>query len=162
VVLRSRVLAVVLAFLATAGMAVAQTGATATLRGQVRDPQGRAVSGAKVAVTSAATGLVREVPSDETGTFAITDLAPGDVTITVTAPNFSEHRYTDVTLRVGQTLDLPVALSVAGVNEAVTVAGASVGVVDTTQSVVAAVIGSQAIDKLPLNGRNFPRRPARC
>ena len=152
---RSRVLAVVFVFLATAGVAMAQTGATATVRGQVRDPQGRAVSGAKVAVTSAATGLVREAPADETGAFALTDLAPGDVTITVTAPNFAEQRYTDVVLRVGQTLDLQVALSVAGVNESVTVAGTSVGIVDTTRSVVDAVIGSQAIDRLPLNGRNF-------
>ena len=153
--LQRRVLAFVLMILALAGVAMAQTGATATLRGQVRDPQGRAVSGAKVTVTSAATGLVREAPSDETGAFAITDLAPGDVTITVTAPNFAEQRYTDVKLRVGQTLDLPVPLSVAGVNEAVTVAGTAVGVVDTSSSVVDAVIGSQAIDKLPLNGRNF-------
>jgi len=141
--------------LATAGVAMAQTGATATVRGQVRDPQGRAVSGAKVAVTSAATGLVREAPSNETGTFAITDLAPGDVTITVTAANFAEQKYTDVALRVGQTLDLQVALSVAGVNESITVAGSSVSAVDTSGSVVDAVIGSQAIDKLPLNGRNF-------
>jgi outer membrane receptor protein involved in Fe transport len=155
VVQRSRVLAAVFVFLATASVAMAQTGATATVRGQVRDPQGRAVSGAKVAVMSVATGLVREAPSDETGAFAITDLAPGDVTITVAAPNFAEQRYTDVKLRVGQTLDLPVALSVAGVNEAVTVAGTAVGVVDTSRSVVDAVIGSQAIDKLPLNGRNF-------
>src|SRR6185295_19237772 len=93
---RSRVLPVVFVFLATAGVAMAQTGATATVRGQVRDPQGRAVSGAKVAVTSAATGLVREAPAGETGAFALTDLAPGDVTITVTAPNFAEQRYTDV------------------------------------------------------------------
>ena len=152
---RSRVLAVVWVLLATAGVATAQTGATATVRGQVRDPQGRSVSGAKVAVTSAATGLVRQAPADETGAFALTDLAPGDVTITVTAPNFAEQRYTDVVLRVGQTLDLQVALSVAGVNESITVAGTSVGIVDTTRSVVDAVIGSQAIDRLPLNGRNF-------
>ena len=140
---RSRVLAVVWVLLATAGVATAQTGATATVRGQVRDPQGRSVSGAKVAVTSAATGLVRQAPADETGAFALTDLAPGDVTITVTAPNFAEQRYTDVVLRVGQTLDLQVALSVAGVNESITVAGTSVGIVDTTRSVVDAVIGSQ-------------------
>ena len=164
---RSRVLAVVFVFLATAGVAMAQTGATATVRGQVRDPQGRAVSGAKVAVTSAATGLVRQAPADETGAFALTDLAPGDVTITVTAPNFAEQRYTDVVLRVGQTLDLQVALSVAGVNESVTVAGTSVGIVDTTRSVVDAVIAlaghRQAAaqrPQLPRAGAARPRQRA--
>jgi outer membrane receptor protein involved in Fe transport len=148
-------LAAVLVVCATSDGVLAQTGSTATVRGQVRDPQGRIVPGAHVAVTSALTGLSHEVPADETGSFVLTDLAPGDVTVTVTATNFAEQRYTDVRLRVGQTVDLPVTLTLASVKESVVVSGDAVGIVDIARSVVDAVIPTKAIDNLPLNGRNF-------
>ena len=152
---RGRLLAAALMVLVIAGGAAAQTGATATLRGQVRDAQGRNVTAAHVAATSTLTGLTREAPVDVSGGFVLPDLAPGDFLIVVTAPGFAEQRYTDVSLRVGQTLDLPVALTVAGVKESIVVSGSGVGIVDTARSVVDAVISSTAIDRLPLNGRNF-------
>ena len=120
---RGRLITAVLTVLSIASVAAAQTGATATLRGQVRDAQGRNVAAAHVAVTSSLTGLTREAPVDASGSFVLSDLPPGDFLIVVTAAGFAEQRYTDVNLRVGQTLDLPVALTVAGVKESVVVSG---------------------------------------
>ncbi len=150
-----RVAAAVLIWIVGSAGAYAQSAATATLRGTVRDPMDRPVPAAHVKATAVQTGLARDAPVDAAGEFVLSDLAPGEYTITVTAQGFADQRYTDIRLRVGQTLDLPVELSLAGVKEAVVVPGSGVGVVDTARSVVDAVIPSQAIDRLPLNGRNF-------
>jgi hypothetical protein len=151
---RSGVLCV-LVLLSTVVRLQAQTGATATLRGEVRDAQGNAVPKAHVTVISTQTGSSREVPVDAAGNFVLADLPPGTVSVIVSADGFSEQRYTDVPLRVGQTFDLPVALAVAGVKESVSVEATALDVVNTTNSVVDAVITAPAIEKLPLNGRNF-------
>ena len=127
---------------------------TATLRGQVRDAQGAAVPSATVIVSSAATGLSRTAPTASDGTFVVANLPPGVVDLTVTARGFAEAKRTGLVLEVGQAAAVEIELTVAGVREAVDVAVSVTGV-DTTRSVVDAVIPSTAIEALPLNGRNF-------
>ncbi len=148
-------LAVLCLFLMSGGVLMAQAGATATLRGEVKDAQGNAVTKAQVTVTSLQTGLSRQTAVDRTGAFVLADLPPGTVSVLVAADGFAEQRYTDVPLRVGQTFDLPVVLAVAGVKESVSVSATTLDIVNTTSSVVDAVITAPAIEKLPLNGRNF-------
>ena len=57
-------------------------------------------------------------------------------------------------LEVGRTTTVDVDLKVGGVRETVDV-GVTASAVDTTHSVVDAVLPSTAIEALPLNGRNF-------
>jgi Carboxypeptidase regulatory-like domain/TonB dependent receptor len=127
---------------------------TATVRGRVRDSQGRPVAAASVTVTGRDTGLTRTVPVDGDGTFAVAGLPPTSVDVTIAASGFAEARRTGVVLEVGQTVTVDVDLAVAGVQERVEVA-TTAGGVDTTRSVVDAVIPATAIEALPLNGRNF-------
>ena len=126
---------------------------TATLRGQVRDAQGAAVPSASVNVSSA-TGLSRVVPTSGDGTFIVANLPPAVVDLTVTARGFAEAKRRGLVLEVGQTAAVEIELTVAGVRETVDVAVSVTGV-DTTRSVVDAIIPSSAIEALPLNGRNF-------
>lgn len=137
----------------TAGWA--QSGATSTIRGRVVDPQGSAVAGARVTATALATGWTREALSDPVGQFVVAGLPPGAYALEVSATGFAARRLESLAVNVGQVLDLPVALAVAGVREDVLVAAGSAGLVDTARSVVDAVLTPQAIDRLPLNGRNF-------
>ncbi len=140
---------------ASAGVAAAQTAATATLRGRIVDPQDRPVPGAHVTATAATTGWTRQVVSDEDGRYVLPDLPPDGFAVAVTAPGFAPQRYENLTLRVGQILDLDASLTVAGVREDVVVDASGAGLVDTARSVVDAVITGSSIDRLPLNGRNF-------
>jgi hypothetical protein len=149
---RRVVLGTVLAVLPVA-LAFAQ-GSTATLRGSVRDAQNNPVPAATVTVTQPDTGLSRVVPVSADGTFVVANLPPAAFDVTVAATGFGDASRTGVVLQVGQTVDLELALAVAGVREQVDVASSATGV-DTTRSVVDAVIPSAAIDALPLNGRNF-------
>ena len=76
------------------------------------------------------------------------------VDLTVSASGFAEAKRAGLVLEVGQTAAVEIELAVAGVRERVDVPVSVTGV-DTTRSVVDAVIPSTAIEALPLNGRNF-------
>ncbi len=127
---------------------------TAAVRGRVQDAQGRPVAAATVTITGAGTGLTRSVPVDADGSFVVAGLPPSTVDVQIAARGFAEARRTGVVLEVGQTVTIDVDLAVAGVQERVDVASTAGGV-DTTRSVVDAVIPATAIEALPLNGRNF-------
>ena len=135
------------------GLASAQT-TTATIRGVVHDPQGAPVPSATVAVSGRDTGISRSVQTATDGTFVIGSLLPSVVDLTVSAGGFAPVKRTGLVLEVGQTAAVDISLALAGVQERVDVA-ARAAAVDTSRSVVDAVIGSAAIEALPLNGRNF-------
>ena len=145
---------VALGWLAMATLAQAQTGATATIRGVVKDAQGGALPGAQVTVTYDDTGVTRQTAADGSGHFVVPELAPGVVTVTLSLQGFAEQQDNKVALLVGQTLELNTELKVGAVKETVVI-DAAFAPIDTSKSVVDAVITSTAIEKLPLNGRNF-------
>lgn len=134
--------------------ATAAYGQTATVRGRVRDPQGAPVATATVRVSSVATGLTREAPTSSDGSFVIANLPPATIDLTVSASGFADASRQGLLLEVGQTLVADIDLAVAGVQETLLVTGGAASV-DTSRSVVDAVVPSTAIEALPLNGRNF-------
>jgi hypothetical protein len=138
---------------ALAAPCLAQQPAAATIRGRVLDAGKRGVE-ARVRVVQVSTGLERETRADARGDFAVTNVAPGTVTVVFEAPGFASRTVEDVVLEVGHTVDLQVELQISPVEEHVTVAGGA-GAVDVVGSEVGAVISAQEIASLPLNGRNF-------
>jgi len=127
---------------------------TATLRGRVHDPQGAGVPAAAVTVTGQGTGVSRQATTAPDGTFVVVNLPPGMVDVTVAATGFADAKYGSVTLEVGQAASLDIQLTVGGVKETVVVDTPDLHV-DTTRSVVDAVMPASFIETLPLNGRNF-------
>jgi hypothetical protein len=127
---------------------------TSTLNGTVTDPQGAAVAGAKVVITSNATGLSKETATGSDGGFAVADLTPGDYTVRVSASGFATIEFKEVRLDVGRASTLDVSLKIAKAGEVIEVTGAELAV-NTTQSEVQGVVGSEEMQALPLNGRNF-------
>jgi hypothetical protein len=137
---------------AVAASAFAQ--ATATLHGRVTDPQAAAVAGAAVTLRHTATGRELETASDSRGAFVFPDLAPGPYVLRVKANAFAGKEYPPVTLQVGQNAEVTLRLEVAALSERVDVATESLEL-QSVSSVVQGVLGSSAIERLPLNGRNF-------
>jgi hypothetical protein len=145
--------------LAVAVLAAAEAGAqgpSGTVRGVVRDQGGSPVPAAVITVVVPGTAVTRQATTDTSGSFVVLDVPPATVDVTVTAPGFGEARRAGVVVEVGQTASLVVELPVGQVRETVLVGG-GVGVVavDTSRSVVDAVMPAQLIESLPLNGRNF-------
>ena len=56
--------------------------------GTVRDPKEALVANAKVKVTSAQTGEIRETDTSDEGTFTVTNLEPGVYDVTIEAAGF--------------------------------------------------------------------------
>ena len=127
---------------------------TSTLNGTVTDPRGAVVAGARVEITSHATGLSNGIATGGDGGFAVADLTPGDYTVRVSASGFATSEFKEVRLDVGRAFTLDVSLKIAKAGEVVEVTGTELAL-NTTQSEVQGVVGSEEMQALPLNGRNF-------
>src|SRR6266850_5642098 len=127
---------------------------TSTVNGTVTDPQGAAVVGAKVSVTSSATGVSREAATDTGGRYAVPGLPPGVYLMRVSASGFATSEIKDLHLDVGRAVTLDVPLKVAKAGEVITVTVEEAGV-NLTQSEVQGQILASTVENIPLNGRNF-------
>ncbi|HYZ86580.1 MAG TPA: carboxypeptidase-like regulatory domain-containing protein, partial [Bryobacteraceae bacterium] len=126
---------------------------TGTLVGTVQDASSAVVVNAKVSLRHLATSEVREVFTNERGEFTSAFLRIGDYSVTVEMQGFRPKTISPITVRVDQTVNLPVQLDIGSVAEAVEVK-ASTPLVDSTTSSVGQVIENKKIVDLPLNGRN--------
>jgi Carboxypeptidase regulatory-like domain len=145
--------AAVLALLLAAPLA-AQDPATGTLTVTVSDAAGAAVAGATVKAVRRSTGVVREAATGARGSAVLTNLAPGEYSVSVEAQGFAPRSFEQVSLEVGRSLALDARLDVGAVKEDVTVEGGAPPLA-SDRSVVEDVIAARAIENLPLNGRNF-------
>ncbi|HVF50681.1 MAG TPA: TonB-dependent receptor [Pyrinomonadaceae bacterium] len=131
-----------------------QTVTSATLSGRVEDATGAALSGARVSATNLDTNQTQHALSDGDGRYRFSYLPPGAYRLTAESAGFATL-VRELTLTVGQSLDVPLALSVAGVAESIEATPAGAPVVETGRTQVAETITAREIDSLPLNGRNY-------
>ncbi len=131
----------------------AQT-ATATLAGVVRDAQGALVPQASVTATQTDTQLSREIVSNGSGEYTITNLPIGPYKVQASAPGFKTVVLQGVALQVNQTAQLDITLQVGEVSEQVSV-NADIPLLATETSSVGQVVENRSIEGLALNGRQF-------
>ncbi|HZF40460.1 MAG TPA: TonB-dependent receptor [Blastocatellia bacterium] len=136
---------------AVAAFAQAPTGA---LRGSVTDPTKAIISDAVVTVKNKQTGAERAVSSRSSGEFVINNLLPGEYEVKVVAKGFKTN-ISSMTIQVGDTATVEVALEVGDASETVVISGDSTALVNPADFKVDGVITRRKIDSLPLNGRNF-------
>jgi hypothetical protein len=121
--------------------------------GRLLDESRSALPGVTVTVTSVDTGTVRTTVTETDGTFAVTNLARGAYTLVAELPGFSTITR-QVALGVGQNEAVEILMSVAGIQEAVTVS-AEASVIDTTSAKLGVNVSPEELVNLPVNGRNF-------
>ncbi len=125
----------------------------AGIGGVVRDPSGAVVPDVPVVVANESQGLLRNLTTNQDGIFSAPALIPGaGYKVTVTAPGFAPYEATDVSLRVGQNLNLTVTLSVGRSTTAVEV-NAAAQLIEDTKTDLSAVVNTNDIMNLPINGR---------
>ena len=147
-------LAVVLILMGTPFVAPATAQTTGTISGTVQDGSGAVVPGVPVAARNEATGLVRTAVTGMEGRFVLAALPPGSYEVRAALAGFTAHVRRNVTLTIAQTLNLAVVLQVGPVAvEDVVVAG--VPLANTSSSELSYFVGSNSIEQLPLNGRNY-------
>jgi hypothetical protein len=134
---------------ATASVVSAQT--TGTITGRVVDSQGLPVPGATVTVTGAQGS--KATTTDAEGRFQIPYLTVGTYGVKAELAGFKAVEQNNVTLRLGQTVDLPLTMQVGGVTETVEVAGAA-QTIDTSTTTIGAALDSALLERVPI-GRRF-------
>ncbi|HXZ33889.1 MAG TPA: TonB-dependent receptor [Terriglobales bacterium] len=140
--------------LLVASSGFAQNIATGDLHVTVKDPTGKLVTNAKVVASDAAKGLERIGNGNGQGEYRILALPPGTYRVTIEAPGFAKIEAEDVIITVGQEVELPVTLSLAGTKEIVNVSS-SAELVETTRTSTTDTVEQRSIDDLPINGRNY-------
>jgi Carboxypeptidase regulatory-like domain/TonB dependent receptor-like, beta-barrel len=132
----------------------AQTISTSQIRGTIQDPSGAAVAGAELKATNTATGAVRTATTGPNGSYSLPDLSPGTYDISVTKEGFSKYTQTGLVLQVGANPTIDIALKVGAITQEVTVSAQAV-MVDTQNIGVGQVTAPEAVQNLPLNGRQL-------
>ena len=127
---------------------------SASVSGRVEDSNGAALPGAIVSATNVETGQSQTSAADEEGRYRFSYLSVGPYRLTAEKPGFAASTR-QLTLTVGQALDVPITLAVAGVAESVGVVDTEAQLVETVRTQVAETVVAREIDALPLNGRNY-------
>jgi len=142
-------------FLVAPGLALAQSQATtAEINGRIVDPQGGVLPGVTVTATSPQTGYMRDTVSNVEGLFSLPLLPPGTYDVTAELSGFATFRQQGVRATVGATITINPTMTVAGVQEVITVEAAT-PLVETSSSIRTNTVDEEAIRNLPINGRRF-------
>ena len=126
----------------------------ASLRGHVTDASGASVSGAKIKLTLANTGAVREVESDANGAYEFVQLQPGSYTLEASAEGFQSVRREALDLLVATASTVDVDLSVRSVKQEVLVSGEAAVTVNTSDATLGNAFNETQVSSLPIEGRN--------
>ncbi len=143
----------VLVFLLAGGNAIAQT-TLVTVEGTVMDEEQAPLPGATVIVRNEETGYHKSATTREDGTYIISGIQPGKYECEVSLSGFATQIRKGMTFAVGARLTIDFTLSLATIEEAVTVV-AEAPMVEVTKSEVGKVIDRVKIDDLPLYDRDF-------
>jgi hypothetical protein len=146
------VLAVVLALTAGSFATWAQD-AGGRIVGNVTDPAGGGIAGAKITVTNVASQVKYEKLSDQDGYFQIPLLPIGTYDVTVEKTGFASATFRNQTLQINQVLRLDTRLEIGAQIASVEVHDQA-DVVETVNPTLAASVTGRTLVDMPLNGRN--------
>jgi outer membrane receptor protein involved in Fe transport len=124
-----------------------------TVVGTVTDSAGALVSGAQVQLTNNGTNAHQEAVTSSAGTYTFINLNPETYSVTVAAPGFKSATNDHVTVSIGGTTRVDLALEVGQTSQSVTVTGATADL-QTDSATLGGVIEGLRVQEAPLNGRN--------
>jgi Carboxypeptidase regulatory-like domain/TonB dependent receptor len=149
----------VTAFVSLSILCAAQTPDTATIRGQILDTNGRAISGADISVANRQTQLNRETRTNAGGYFSVAGLpVAGTYRIVASKPGFQNGQLDNVVLAGGTDATLRMHLNVSGGQTIVQVTGI-VGDVRTDQPQLGDRLGAVQMENTPLLNRRITYLP---
>src|SRR5579862_6439193 len=126
---------------------------TSDIVGTVTDPAGAVIANANVTAENVDTRDRHTATTSGAGEFVFNLLQPGRYTVTVQSPGFKGFS-TSVTLVAGDRARADAQLQVGEASQTVEVQ-ATTPALQTDSAALSTVVGEQAVQDLPLNGRNF-------
>jgi hypothetical protein len=128
---------------------------TGTITGEITDQSGAVVRNAQIRITDVGKNITRALFTDSAGVFSAPDLSPGKYSVEVSVTGFQPQSKVGLVLSIGQTITTNFSLQPGAQRESVTVVGLSQQLIDTATSSLGDVITEEAVQDLPLNGRDF-------
>lgn len=125
-----------------------------TIVGTVVDATGAAVPNAAVTIKNIDKGTVVTYQTDQNGYYRAPFLIPGTYEVSVEKPGFRKNVRSGIEMQVDQQAKVDFNLSVGQVTETLEVTAAA-ALVETQNASLGQVVNQQAVQALPLNGRNF-------
>jgi hypothetical protein len=127
---------------------------TASIFGTVRDQSGAVVAGATIMARQLETNFSRTVTSDELGRYTVPFLPIGAYQLSVDAQGFKKLQQTGITLDVGRTARVDLALEVGAVTDSVEVRS-DAPLVNTANATLGRTVNNQEVVNLPLVNRDL-------
>src|SRR5437016_9184713 len=122
--------------------------------GTVTDPQGNAVAGAKVTVTSVTKSFTYDTTTNESGNYSVTHLIPDTYKIKVEAPGFKALEVPSVGVSADNAAHVDAQLQVGAVTQSIEVTG-EVPQLKTDRADVDMEFSQTYVEELPVLNRNF-------
>ena len=123
-----------------------------TVSGEVTDPSGAVVPGAKVVLTDQAKGYTFKATSDNGGRYLFTTIPPGLYSVSAEVNGFEKAVRTNVKLNVTENVSVNFALKMASTTQTVQV-NAQTQTMATEDAVTGEVVNRRFINDLPLLDR---------
>ena len=93
-------------------------------------------------------------PPNNAGEYTFSGVPPANYTLVVSAASFQTKKFATFDVAVDQKVNISAMLTAGDVSTSVTVEAES-SQVESTTAQLGTVIGTQQVNNLPLNGRNF-------
>ena len=127
---------------------------TAVISGSVEDVNRGVLPGVAVTATHAATSLVRSTVTGAEGRYVLAGLPPGEYELRAELAGFKPHVRRGIQVTLAQTVVLNITLQIGEIAIRDEVIGVT-PLVNTASSELSYLVGSETIEQLPLNGRNY-------
>jgi hypothetical protein len=121
----------------------------------VTDQTGAGIPGADLTLTQVETGQQVRLRADGNGLAVFSSLKPGNYKLIVAHAGFRATQLENITVVIGQRVNLDVHMQVGESSESVTVSASEAALLNSESAAVGQVISESSIRALPLNGRNF-------
>ena len=148
----TRILSVLLFLSLSSAYLCAQT--SGQISGHVDDPTGAVIPDAAITLTNVGEGTSRSTVTTGAGDYSFPDVPPGLYKIQVRHPGFKTADSSSFRVDVQQSLRQDFTLAVGQVTQSITVE-ASGALLQVENPTIGTVVENEAINQLPLNGRNY-------
>src|SRR5258708_7453216 len=125
-----------------------------TISGTVTDSSGRVINNVQITITNVATGVTRDVTTNDEGFYSAPNLLPGTYEAKFSAKGFNTDVRKGIELSVGASVGLDQTMRVGSVAETIAVQS-EVPAIQTSTSDISAVVNATMVRELPLNGRSW-------
>jgi hypothetical protein len=125
-----------------------------SISGTITDNSSRVIGNVRIKITNIATGVSREVTTNDEGVYSAPNLQSGTYRAEYSIQGFKTEARNGIEMTVGAAVVLDVTLNVGTLHETVTVQS-EVPAVQISTSDISAVVNATTVRELPLNGRSW-------